>query len=312
MKNIRNKLIVFVVTILISTSGFTQFVPGTNPDQTYTLKKVGINTNAPTAPLEIRTIGNFSGDFLKLRPKSSSSYGLTLKAVSDVNLVKYIFDLKNLSIDYPNIMVFDRGKVGIGTALPESNLHISSENDGDAILTLSADEDNNNESDNPLIRLRQDGGELGVNIGYDEANFGANMFGIGRRKTNVDYWDTFIINTINGNVGIGTNTTSSYKLSVNGNIRAKEVKIETGWSDFVFEDDYDLPTLVEVEEFIKANKHLPEIPSAEEVAENGVNLGEMESKLLQKIEELTLYVIEQEKRIKKLEAGNSQLVEEPD
>ncbi|MDN5215680.1 hypothetical protein QQ020_26620 [Fulvivirgaceae bacterium BMA12] len=299
MKNTGSHLVyvALIVTILMPTSGFAQFEPGTNLDQIYTLKKVGINTDAPTTPLEIRTIGNFSGDFLKLRPKSSSSYGLTLKAVSDVNLVKYIFDLKNLSIDYPNIMVFDRGKVGIGTALPESDLHISSGNDGDAILTLSADEDNNNESDNPLIQLRQDGGALGVNIGYDETNFGANLFGIGRRQTSVDHWDTFIINTTNGNVGIGTKTTSSYKLSVNGNIRAKEVKVETGWSDFVFEDDYELITLAELEAFIKANKHLPEIPSAEEVAENGVSLGEMDSKLLQKIEELTLYIIDQQKEI---------------
>ncbi len=104
----------------------------------------------------------------------------------------------------------------------------------------------------------------------------------------------------NGNVGIGSITPGAYKLAVNGKIRAKEVKIETGWSDFVFEDDYDLPTLAEVEKFIKANKHLPEIPSAEEVAENGVNLGEMESKLLQKIEELTLYIIDQQKEIETL------------
>ena len=106
----------------------------------------------------------------------------------------------------------------------------------------------------------------------------------------------------NGNVGIGTITPGAYRLAVNGKIRAKEVKVETGWSDFVFEDDYDLPTLAEVEQFIKVNKHLPEIPSAQEVAENGVNLGEMEAKLLQKIEELTLYIIQQEKRIKQLES----------
>ncbi|MDN5215689.1 hypothetical protein QQ020_26665 [Fulvivirgaceae bacterium BMA12] len=119
--------------------------------------------------------------------------------------------------------------------------------------------------------------------------------------TNVDFVaGTKMILNKNGNLGIGTMNPGAFKLAVNGNIRAKEVKIETGWFDFVFEDDYDLRTLAEVEEFIKVNKHLPEIPSAKEVEENGVNLGEMEGKLLQKIEELTLYIIDQQKEIKTL------------
>ncbi|WP_347922481.1 hypothetical protein [Pontimicrobium sp. SW4] len=111
-----------------------------------------------------------------------------------------------------------------------------------------------------------------------------------------------------GNVGIGTTTPGSWKLAVNGNIRAKEVKVETGWSDFVFDNDYDLPTLKEVEQHIKAKGHLKDIPSAKEVAENGIMLGEMDSKLLQKIEELTLYTINQEKRISNLEATNKKLI----
>jgi len=98
-----------------------------------------------------------------------------------------------------------------------------------------------------------------------------------------------------GNVGIGTTDPQGYKLAVNGNIRAKEIKVETGWSDFVFEPDYKLLSLRETEDFIKKNKHLPEIPSANEVDANGINLGEMNSKLLQKIEELTLHLISQNK-----------------
>jgi hypothetical protein len=100
---------------------------------------------------------------------------------------------------------------------------------------------------------------------------------------------------VNGNVVIGTSSVDGYKLAVNGPIRAKEIKVETGWSDFVFEEDYALPSLSELELFIKSNKHLPDIPSASEVEANGINVGEMNAKLLQKIEELTLYVIEQEK-----------------
>ena len=79
---------------------------------------------------------------------------------------------------------------------------------------------------------------------------------------------------VQGNVGIGTTNPGSYKLAVNGKIRAKEVVVETGWSDFVFEDDYELKPLNEVEIFIQTHKHLPDIPSAEEVSENGVALGE--------------------------------------
>ncbi|MDN5215682.1 hypothetical protein QQ020_26630 [Fulvivirgaceae bacterium BMA12] len=316
MKNIQNRLIVLLVAILISTpNAFAQFTQGLNTDQLHTYKKVGINTNNPTSPLEIHSTGTLGGIFNPATAYLKITDGTTTMLVdgneihSNQSLVfgsSYTSDFKFRNVDGSGfedlLLIKSDGKVGIGTATPQSNLHISSGTDGDAILTLSSDEDNNNEFDNSLIQLRQDGGRLGVNIGYDEANFGSNIFGIGRRLTNVDYWDTFIINTTNGNIGIGTNQTTSYKLSVQGKVRAEEVKVYTGWADFVFEDDYDLPTLQEVEQYIKINKHLPEIPSAEEVAENGVSLGEMDSKLLQKIEELTLYIIEQEKRIKQLEA----------
>ncbi len=100
-----------------------------------------------------------------------------------------------------------------------------------------------------------------------------------------------------GNVGIGT-VSPTAKLDVNGTIRSKEVKIEaTGWSDFVFDKSYQLPTLSELESHISQHKHLPDIPSQAEVIEQGINVGEMQAKLLQKIEELTLYVIQQDKKI---------------
>ena len=103
-----------------------------------------------------------------------------------------------------------------------------------------------------------------------------------------------------GNVGIGTTTLDTgYKLTVKGNVSSREVRVTAtaGGADFVFEDDYNLPSLETVENFIKDKKHLPEIPSAKEMEENGINLAEMNIKLLQKVEELTLYIIEQEKRI---------------
>ncbi len=113
----------------------------------------------------------------------------------------------------------------------------------------------------------------------------------------------FIYNTNNsGVVGIGTaNPDTSYKLSVNGKVRAKEIKVEAAWSDFVFEEGYELMSLTSLEKFIKRNKRLPDIPSEAEVSENGVAIGEMHSKLLQKIEELTLYVLDLHKEGEALE-----------
>jgi hypothetical protein len=98
-----------------------------------------------------------------------------------------------------------------------------------------------------------------------------------------------------GNVGIGT-TTPSHKLAVNGTVRAKEVIVDTGWADYVFKKGYRLAPLTEVEAHIEREGHLPGIPSAAEVEAGGVSLGDMQAKLLAKVEELTLHVIAQEKR----------------
>ncbi|UJH68659.1 hypothetical protein [Allomuricauda sp. SCSIO 65647] len=110
-----------------------------------------------------------------------------------------------------------------------------------------------------------------------------------------------------GNVGIGTSSPDA-ELAVNGNIHAKEVKVDLiGWPDYVFSEDYDLPTLEEVEKHIKEKGHLINIPSAEEVKANGIQLGEMNKLLLEKIEELTLYMIELKKENKKLKEGISEM-----
>ncbi len=113
----------------------------------------------------------------------------------------------------------------------------------------------------------------------------------------------------NGNVGIGTETPKA-KLSVNGQIRAKEVKVLANVDevpDYVFEPDYELRTLKETKEYISKNKHLPEIPSAVEIGENGMDLGKMNLLLLKKIEELTLYQIELLERLETAEEKIKQL-----
>ena len=116
-----------------------------------------------------------------------------------------------------------------------------------------------------------------------------------------------------GYVGIGT-MNPTYPLTVNGAVRAKEVIVDTGWSDYVFKPEYRLAPLHEVEKTIATEGHLPGIPSAKEVAEHGISVGEMQAKLLAKIEELTLHQIAQEKeqaqlreRVNQLEKENSSL-----
>jgi len=108
-------------------------------------------------------------------------------------------------------------------------------------------------------------------------------------------WRSLLVSNVDGDFGIGT-TNPTEKLSVNGKIRAREIKVEaSNWPDYVFEEGYKVGTLEGLESYIKANKHLPEVPDAKEVEANGVALGEMNKLLLKKIEELTLYVIELKK-----------------
>ncbi len=112
---------------------------------------------------------------------------------------------------------------------------------------------------------------------------------------------------LQGKIGIGTDDPQN-ELSVNGTIWAKEVivSLEDG-ADWVFEEDYNLKPLAEVEAFIKRNKHLPEMPSANDFRANDMKVSEMTNRLLQKIEELTLYTIEQEKKLEELEVLKARL-----
>ena len=103
-----------------------------------------------------------------------------------------------------------------------------------------------------------------------------------------------------GNIGVGTAIPDA-KLTVAGKIHSREVKVTVNaGADHVFKDDYPLPQLEKLEAFINENQHLPEIAPEKEMIENGVEVGEFQIKLLQKIEELTLYIINQQKEIKAL------------
>lgn len=175
------------------------------------------------------------------------------------------------------IKVLNNGNVGIGTEQPTARQEIHVTSGGGNVLRLNTSFINGNSVDlNPYI--------TGVNNGGFEISIAGSQ--------------RFIINP-DGNIGVGTIATGTHKLAVDGTIGAREIKVEaSAWSDFVFTDDYKLKDLEEVESFIEENKHLPDIPSEKEVLEDGVKLGEMDAKLLQKIEELTLYMIEQNKIMK--------------
>ncbi len=111
---------------------------------------------------------------------------------------------------------------------------------------------------------------------------------------------------VKGVVGVGTpltNNPNGYLLAVNGKVGAHEIRVEKTsetWPDYVFAPAYRLPDLIQVEQYIQANKHLQDIPSAEEIKQNGHSIGDMDALLLKKVEELTLYIIQQQKEIEAL------------
>ncbi|MEO9804498.1 MAG: hypothetical protein ABJF04_14685 [Reichenbachiella sp.] len=149
-------------------------------------------------------------------------------------------------------------------------------------------------------------GSAGISLHADEGGWGTEIDFITSQSDG--HYNTRMAIIGNGNVGIGT-TTPSHKLHVVGNVHASSFSAEPSfvWPDYVFEENYKLSEIEEVEKYIEKNHHLPEIPSAAEVKENGVDIVSMQAKLLQKIEELTLYVIEQNKQIEDLQQQNLQM-----
>lgn len=213
--------------------------------------------------------------------------------------------LDNTNINHENpFMVFrPNGNIGIGTLSPSAKLDVRGEQYLEGTLLINPVNKNNYREG---IRIRASSTNWATIVLGAVANEGTseNAWSI-HRKDNNDFaisrnsadGSNGMVITKAGNVGFGK-AYPTHKLEVNGTIRSKEVKIEsTGWSDFVFDKNYELPMLQTVEQHIKDKGHLPGIPSEKDVIENGINVGEMQAKLLQKIEELTLYVIEQEKRI---------------
>jgi hypothetical protein len=205
--------------------------------------------------------------------------------------------------DVPAMYLYN-GNVGVGVAVPESQLHttgtvrfagLTNDNAKDRVVVSDANGNLSYRDASTLGGSSTAGWSL---TGNNDAN--AKLGTIGSNDL------PFITGNVeqmrigaNGNVGIGTTAISgNYKLSVEGTIRTRKVRVDAGtWADYVFESDYKLRPLKEVEQYIQQNKHLPEVPSAAEVKKEGLDVGDNQALLLKKIEELTLYVIQQQKQL---------------
>ena len=227
------------------------------------------------------------------------------------------------------------GNVGIGTNTPQYKIDVNGDSRISGSLILER------EGDNAVLRIKPLSGN-GVSrvvdflespdiwntayglVGIANTTWGApipsvclisSRVGSGGPTKDIMMWAHDAPNASNvamtikansGNILIGktSQTNTSYKLDINGNARANKIVVNTTGADFVFEEDYRLRNLEELQQYIRQNKHLPEIPAAKEMEKEGVDVGALNIKLLQKIEELTLYMIDQHK---KLEQQNQEI-----
>ena len=296
---------------------------------------IGIGTISPTSTLDVNGSFEFNGNLkydgsFVAQNKDGNEFRAILAGGKTVQVANggYIYAQGNDYPSYPGSVAMVagnggkiflmNGNIGIGTLSPAEKLHLKN---GLMMIDIANDQDNNSPG---IVAVSNDDflfdGQYLNNYGFGFHGYqdGSTSFSEPRNAYVSGYFgiDLFTsgLNRLrisrDGIVSIGTTQRQiGYKLAVNGKIKAKEIKVETGWADYVFKEDYDLPTLEQVENHIKEKGHLINIPSAKEVEENGVQLGEMNKLLLEKIEELTLYTLQQEKWIQLLLKSNSNLVQ---
>ena len=294
--------------------------------------KIGIGTSSPSFNLDI--IGNSnsttiarinSGGHANYRlSRGNSSYdggyffytGSLLDWRFQENANSSDLNIKDESLNENVLTIQDNtGNIGIGTTTPDFKLDINGSlrlgKDDKTGLNISkftsALTDVPGSTSGILFK-----GPLYSHVVFDvQGNDSDDGFYIrvpDKFQVNPTVNTTAFVVKANGKVGIGTTSPKS-KLAVDGEIRANEVKVLADISvpDYVFAPNYKLRTLKETQEYITTNRHLPEIPSASEIKKNGIDLGDMNMRLLEKIEELTLYTIDQQKQIEVLKQQNKEI-----
>lgn len=263
-----------------------------------------IGLNAPANGITIKTnfptgSGGWARGFKIANQDNSVSFFTLGSFGSYANGVSSLgYSYLGESYNKTHIVFLPNGNIGIGTTSPTEKFYVKGSvrleraDGGNHFLINSDAQGNYITTDDPGANQKN----LFVRIAPTGDNAVDRHIYLQAGKVNGVFQTRMFING-NGNIGIGTNAPKE-KLSVNGNIRAREVKVETAnWPDYVFAEAYQPMSLSNLKTFVKENKHLPGIPSAREVKEEGISLGEMNRKLLEKIEELTLHVIKQQEEL---------------
>jgi len=245
--------------------------------------------------------------------QSYTSWNITGNSLPTISVDTYFLGTTNatpLRIRTNNqdrMYISKTGNVGIGTTKPHQMLHIV---DGNLLISRTSTNRAPGSANGSLLfgdtaTTANPAGEWGIEyVNDDNTRSGLNFWKPWNPNSN--YGNYYLFLKDDGNVGIGTNNPQA-KLAVNGEILAKSVRVNTNatyWPDYVFEDSYNLMSLRELERYVNAHKHLPGVPSAQEVEAKGdVDLGAMNALLLEKVEELTRYVIDLQNQIDELKKG---------